>query len=189
MTKRVSGWLHTRVSDALYELPVTAVTRAAAATGCRILSTDDSSLLRTNFKTEKAADFLTRLSDSVGIVCLADDGAIAGYVWATDQSRSHEGDYPFYYRIVPGKGDLYIYDLFVRPEYRSKGVATRLMNAVTSFAVTRGYHRCFTLHDIGNSAMIKISEGIGFRRIGCLTYRRIGPWITRDTTALYARGG
>lgn len=185
--KRLAGMLYTEVHDALYELEIHQAITKNQENGCRLLTVDDSSLLRVNYKAEKVEEFLNRLHDSIGFVCEANDGAIAGYAWASAKTRENEGEYPFFYRIAPQSGDLYIFDVFVDPTYRGQGVATRLMKSVVSYALKEGYSRCFTLHDARNNAMIKISENTGFRRIGTLTYKRIGFWKTRDTSELKAR--
>lgn len=147
----------------------------------------DQSLLASNFTPAKAAEFTARLDEAVGFIFEPTPGVVAGYGWATKNTRDYEGEKPFLYRIVPGKKELYIFDFFVKPEFRRRGVASILMKGILEYGRSQGFCRCFTLHDLYNSAMIKASENAGLRQSGILTYQRIGPWIKQDTSALTRR--
>lgn len=59
---------------------------------------------------------------------------------------------------------VYLYDLFVLPEARRRGVAKALMNAAQSHAIRRGANRLQLDTAVDNRAAQALYESLGWRR-------------------------
>jgi len=78
-----------------------------------------------------------------------DPSGLAGYLLF---SRNYDGDY---------KRSFYIADLYVREEYRGKGVGRMLMNGLRSIALAEGITRLSWAVHKNNMSAIRFYEGLG----------------------------
>jgi ribosomal protein S18 acetylase RimI-like enzyme len=91
-----------------------------------------------------------------GAVFMAEvDGAIAGFICVVSATRGDSPDDPAVF--------AWVHDLFVRPAYRRRGVATALMTAAESFVQSRGA-RELRLGVINRNTNARVLyERLGFR--------------------------
>jgi ribosomal protein S18 acetylase RimI-like enzyme len=105
-----------------------------------------------------------------GAVFIAEVGdAIAGFICVVSATRGDSPDDPAVY--------AWVHDIFVRPKYRRRGVATTLMADAESFVRSRGARELRLGVIDRNAAARTLYEGLGFR-----DYVRVltKPLDTRD---------
>lgn len=149
----------------------------------RTLAVTDEPLLAAAFGEAKAAELVARLATCYGMVATV-DGRARGYSWMTSEPRAGEGEAPFYYDVAPRAGWFYFFDTFVSGDARGLGLATELKRGLITEALRRGGLHAVATHDANNSAVIHVSEKLGFARTGTMTYRRILGIEHRDLTGL-----
>ncbi len=76
-------------------------------------------------------------------------------------------------RLAPR--DAYLVEVYTKPVYRRKGVATFLRNSVCEELSARGYRRLFGLSDVRNRPMIQLAEKTGFAPYCLISIRRLAP--------------
>jgi len=148
---------------------------------CRPIVEEDRQQIQQALGRRRADRLARRLEESQGVL-LIDDNEIAGYAWYTGKPRLAEGAFPFLYAIRPKDGMLYIFDVFVRPEYRGRGGATALLAHVLNEARRNGYDEVCLTCDARNPAMLRVISRLGFRIVGRLRYRHF-LWRTSSNTA------
>ena len=126
-------------------------------------------------------DLSERLAASRGLMLLKDNQPL-GYYWGATQVRKAEGIPPLAFDVVPKARHYYFYDLFVSPAQRSFFAALALMQGMVNQALADGAEQAFFL--TAHPAVEKISQGLGFRQIGKVSYRRILGCVTKNLTAL-----
>jgi ribosomal protein S18 acetylase RimI-like enzyme len=100
-----------------------------------------------------------------GQLCIAclDSSAVAGYVWI---ARTPERDRMIGIKIVPGVDESYGFDLYVKPEYRRRGVAFSLISLWLRDARALGKRRATGIVLDSNTRMLMATIlGFGFRRV------------------------
>lgn len=132
----------------------------------------------------RAQEFKSRMEQCIGWVGLSESNQPIGFLWGTSHPRPAEGEPPFLYPVTPRTGQFYLFDLFIAPFARRRGLARSLMWHAVIFAQLNNYQTCFAIHDQKNNAMIEVSKSLGFHNKGSLAFRRIGPWKKVDITAL-----
>jgi len=85
--------------------------------------------------------------------------------------------FPTYSTFVARRG-LYLEDIFVRDEFRSRGVATALMRFIARVAVERDYGRVEFTVLLWNTVAIEFFEVLGATpNSAWTTYRLTGEWL------------
>ena len=85
--------------------------------------------------------------------------------------------FPTYSTFVARRG-LYLEDIFVRDEFRSRGVATALMRFIARVAVERNYGRVEFTVLLWNTVAIEFFEVLGATpNSAWTTYRLTGVWL------------
>ena len=134
----------------------------------------------------RAVAFRERMNHSRGYAAF-DGDHIAAWAWATERARKREGYNPLYYDIDPLPGHVYIYDVFVRPEYRGRGLITALMGCLLEAErIAPGHEHAFMTLDTRNTAMRRVAARYGFDLVGAITLRRVLGKITQDNSGLSA---
>ena len=117
-------------------------------------------------------------------VVLKHRGRIAGYAWADlVEVNDSSCDYPL------GSGEAYIYDVFIVPEFRGRGVATYLR--AESYKYLRKLHRhtYYSITECFNTPALKFKKTLNaeilrvYLRVKIGRWQ-IGQWLLRD----YERG-
>ncbi len=103
------------------------------------------------------------------------DGKLAAYAWVTTASCCVS---EIEFQLPVGPGRLYIYDCFVRADYRGQGLYTAvLMKIVADYRLHRWpsrYELACICAEPGNTASIRGIKRAGFEQLGQVTYFRIG---------------
>lgn len=95
------------------------------------------------------------------IACL-DSGAVVGYIWV---ARMPEHDRALGVTVVPAPDESYGFDLYVKPEYRRRGVGFSLIARWLRDARTLGKRRAVGIVLDWNTPMLAATTlGFGFRR-------------------------
>ena len=91
-----------------------------------------------------------------GAVLMAEvDGRVAGFICVVSATRNDSPDDPAVF--------AWVHDVFVRPEYRRRGVATALMTAAESFVRARGARELRLSVIDRNEGARALYRGLGFR--------------------------
>lgn len=112
---------------------------------------------------------------------------IAGYTWADfDEVNDAACDYEL------GPGEAYLYDAFIAPEFRGRGLAPYMR--VESYRHLRqaGRHTFYSISDYFNSPAIRFKEKLNAEAIRLylrikLGGRQVGQWLLRDYEQRRAR--
>jgi L-amino acid N-acyltransferase YncA len=128
----------------------------------RALGVADAALYR-DLRPDAAAGLAQRLH--AGHACF---GAVsAGRVVAVTWVAVGPVKVPYLEReIVPGTGELYLFDIYVAPDQRGARLAPRIFTAVAEHYRARGYRQALCLIALYNRPSIRSHERIGFRRAG-----------------------
>jgi GNAT superfamily N-acetyltransferase len=121
-------------------------------------------------------------------VVLKHGSRIAGYTWAdSDEVNDAACDY----ELRPG--EAYLYDAFIAPEFRGRGLAPYLR--VESYRHLRqaGKHTFYSISDYFNSPAIRFKEKLNAEAIRVylqikLGDRQVGHWLLRDLERRRTRG-
>lgn len=88
-------------------------------------------------------------------------------VFAADAGAGQLGGFTQLYRSfcsVELHELIYLYDLFVAPEFRRKGIATALMDAARQYGLERGAGRLQLETAVDNARAQSLYEGLGWKR-------------------------
>ena len=87
--------------------------------------------------------------------------------------------FPTYSTFVAKRG-LYLEDIYVKEEYRNRGVATALLKALAKVAVERDYGRVEFTVLLWNTVAIEFFETLGATPTSAwTTYRLTGEWLQK----------
>jgi ribosomal protein S18 acetylase RimI-like enzyme len=113
-------------------------------------------------------------------VMLKNQGRIAGFTWADfDEINDSACDYEL------GSGEAYLYDAFIAPEYRGRGLAAYMRVESYKHLRGRGRHTFYSLSDCFNTPAIKFKKKLNaeitrlYLQIK-LRKRVLGQWQLRD---------
>jgi ribosomal protein S18 acetylase RimI-like enzyme len=145
---------------------------------------------KTSFDLEQVREGLAGFSDNQGrlgfVACEATSGALAGFVLIV-MRNSLTDTYPagdILARLpasaVASDGRfLQVYDLWVSPQWRRRGVATALKRVMEAQARALGVRRLLTFTEASHAAVLRLNEKLGYRPV----YR--GPmWDDVERVAL-----
>ena len=111
---------------------------------------------------QKAKKFSDRLDHNQIIILARDlDGRIVGYEnldLSSEHLESHSG---IVIKIPPNS--IYLYDAYILPEYRLKGVWIGFKNKISEIMVEHNRRRLFTFVDYENSLSLKSHLQFGFK--------------------------
>ncbi len=105
---------------------------------------------------------------------------IAGYTWADfDEVNDSACDYEL------GPGEAYLYDAFIAPDFRGRGLAPYMRAESYKHLRQVGRHTFYSISDCFNSPAIKFKEKLNAEAIRLylqikLGGREIGQWMLRD---------
>ncbi len=76
------------------------------------------------------------------------------------------------------------HSVYIHPDYRGAGLGRKLMQALVENASLRGIHVMIACVEAGNTASIRLHEGLGFRNVGTFSEvgTKFGRWL--DLTCL-----
>jgi ribosomal protein S18 acetylase RimI-like enzyme len=143
----------------------------------------DLDKVRADLGVATANRFSDRLTSSKGYIAL-DGDLIAGWLWITDKMRPKEGVYPFFYKITPPKGSVYIFDGYTVSAARKRGVMKVLVRHLLFELKQAGVDYAIFTYDHNNIAIERLLQTHGFSTVGTLTYRRYLWWVKQDTSGL-----
>jgi ribosomal protein S18 acetylase RimI-like enzyme len=75
-----------------------------------------------------------------------------GYLWIGEGNN-----------MMTGLKHGYVYGVFVKEEFREKGIGRKLMEKAESYCRERGYSRILLMVSVGNQAAISLYDNIGFK--------------------------
>ena len=113
------------------------------------------------------------------LVNIRHEGKIIGYV-KVGFGQVYVQDFE---RVVAFKpGEAFIYDTFVLPEFRCRGVASAAIESCMRLLAREGYQKLYCHIPLWNAASIKAYLRAGFKRVCRIRYRRImGISLLPDT--------
>ena len=71
-------------------------------------------------------------------------------------------------------------DLFVHPEYRSRGIGTRLLQVAEVLAKERGFRRVGLAGTVGNLLALALYERLGYMDAGLSQFHITWPYVDRN---------
>lgn len=80
-----------------------------------------------------------------------DNHAFLGYVWVGEGND-----------MITGKSHGFVYDLFVREEFRGKGIAKMLLEKAETYCRKKGYSRILLMVAAKNQSAIQLYTRVGF---------------------------
>ncbi len=131
----------------------------------------------------KATELCWRLDKCFGVGAVVGNAVVA-YSWMTVHPRLGEGEPPFLYDVAPKQGWAYLFDTWVAPPYRGRGVGTALKILLIKECRGRGIDYCVCTHDAGNKQVIRVSERLGFKLHGQIEYHRLLDIARRSLAGL-----
>ena len=75
-----------------------------------------------------------------------------GYLWIGEGSN-----------MMTGLKHGYVYDVFVKEEFRGRGIGKMLLEKAESYCRKRGYSRILLMVSVSNQAAISLYDNIGFK--------------------------
>ena len=96
---------------------------------------------------------LLRDPTTIFLVAFDDDGSPMGFLFGYELLRRH-GD----------PSILFVYEVDVLPEYRRRGVATKLFRELAQVALARRIETGFVLTNASNEAAMRLYESVGGTR-------------------------
>lgn len=184
--RRLWALVHLEIVDVVYVLDIADYREGPGpkpGTHVRPLGPEDRAALARAFGDAKASELTARLSTCFATVAFKGD-EVVGYSWMTTGPRRGEGEAPFLYDVTPRGGWAYLFDTYVDPKARGLGLATVLKRGLIAEARRRGARRCLATHERSNLAVIHVSEKLGFRLQGLMTFRRILGLTRKDLSGL-----
>jgi GNAT superfamily N-acetyltransferase len=101
------------------------------------------------------------------------EGQIVHAAWVTTKRK-----YESYFRreLILQPGDIFLYDHYTLPSYRSSGLAQARGAHVLRYYQEEGYHRSVGIIAIENKAAFGPGKVFNYRPIGMYSCIRLGPW-------------
>lgn len=125
---------------------------------------------------EHAADQCTVTETQVSAALFGDSPTVHGHVAEVDGEIAAMALWFVNFSTWDGVAGIYLEDLFVRPEFRRRGLARALMAALACECVRRGYTRLSWAVLNWNTDAIALYDGIGAEpQREWTTYRLSGP--------------
>jgi ribosomal protein S18 acetylase RimI-like enzyme len=99
----------------------------------------------------------------IGDLCFGErmDGQLVHYTWVALVTHSFHGT-----AMNFNEDEAYIYDVYTRPEYRKRGIASKMTHTVLDYLCGLGKNRVYVGIYDGNDASLALFEGLGFDIIG-----------------------
>lgn len=110
---------------------------------------------------EHAADQCTVTENQIGAALFEDPPTVHGHLAEVDGEIAAMALWFLNYSTWDGVAGIYLEDLFVRPEFRRRGLARALLAALASECVQRGYTRLSWAVLNWNADAIALYDGIG----------------------------
>ena len=161
--------LYCRIEDA----PLTVCSSVPLA--INMLKTEQSGQLRDIVSDDKTyARFLDRLSQGKEPMVGSLNGMVVCYVWITFKDEFE----PFLGREVQlNNENAYIYDTFVHPDFRGKGIHTVVVQEAMRYIKSHGCKGVFSVVNKANTPSLRTFKKLGFFEFSTSRVRRImGIW-------------
>lgn len=100
------------------------------------------------------------------------EGQVIGWGWLTDKidPQTNRVQAPLH------PGDACLYDLFVAPDFRERGIAQRLVASRLQYLRDHGYQRSVITCSKDNPAALKVAQRAGYVPIGESRHTRLLVW-------------
>ena len=174
--RTVIGWFFFRGEYFLVVVPLELITRLEPrmALTIRLMETDDLSRFA-ELKNKTPAELLwyrTLLERGRSCVIALCDDQLAAYGWFTTQVEpAVERTY-----VPLSSGDMFIFDLFTRPEFRRRGVQSALMGWMLEWGQTGGLTRALSLIRTDNLPSLNLHAKLGFQTLCRCTHTHFLGW-------------
>jgi len=105
-----------------------------------------------------------------GCICTGmwQEGRLIGYAWANQGANVLEDR--DLYRMRTGQSGAYIFDTFIHPEFRGRGLYPVLLRALQERMRALGVQRFYLTVDVYNARSIKEHTRVGARLLETITY-------------------
>ena len=128
---------------------------------------------------EKSADACTVTETQMRAALFDDPPSVHGHVAEIDGRVAAAALWFYNFSTWDGVPGIYVEDLYVRPEFRRRGLARALLAELARECVTRGYTRLSWAVLDWNVNAIALYESVGGRPQGeWITYRVSGPALS-----------
>lgn len=130
---------------------------------------------------DKRALFLERFDTGERCVVATVDGKVVGYEWVCIADTHEEERYRYLMRIPPSA--VYVYDAYIAPEYRLRGVWVFLKLHIAEFVRQLGRQTIITMIEHGNGLSMRTHLRYGYsavRRIGHLRVLGLRLFFERE---------
>jgi GNAT superfamily N-acetyltransferase len=124
-----------------------------------------------SFITERRiADFAARLRSRRRAFVALSGGQVSGYGWL---SRQTEIDARCEIEISPAEDEGYIYDGFIFPAFRRRGIYAQLLRSRLDWLARDGCRKVYSIVFSDNTPALNAHSQAGFRTYGEMTYSKI----------------
>ncbi|QUR66657.1 GNAT family N-acetyltransferase [Mycobacterium spongiae] len=124
----------------------------------------------------RAAAQCTVTENQVAAALFSDAPIVRGHVATVDGEVAAMALWFLNFSTWDGVAGIYIEDLFVRPRFRRRGLARRLLTSLAGECVEKGYTRLSWSVLNWNSDAIALYDGVGAQpQPECIGYRLSGP--------------
>lgn len=125
---------------------------------------------------EHAADECTVTESQLGDALFGPDPTVFGHVVEVDGQAAATALWFRNFSTWDGVGGIYLEDLFVRPQFRRRGLARKLLSTLAGECVARGYTRLSWAVLDWNVNAIALYDNVGGKpQTDWITYRVSGP--------------
>jgi GNAT superfamily N-acetyltransferase len=144
------------------------------------LGAGDAALYR-EFRPDSAAELDRRLRAGHACFVAVSAGRVVAVTWVAVGPVK----VPYLEReIVPGPGELYLFDIYVAPDQRGARLAPRIFATIAELHRAQGYRRALCLIALYNRSSIRSHERLGFRRVGSIHAIAGGTIRTADVPSM-----
>jgi GNAT superfamily N-acetyltransferase len=138
-----------------------------------------TAMIRELAEFEHAADECTVTETQMGDALFGPDPAVHGHLVEVDGQAAAVALWFRNFSTWDGVGGIYLEDLFVRPQFRRRGLARKLLATLAAECVERGYTRLSWAVLDWNVNAIALYDGVGGKpQSEWITYRVSGPRLS-----------
>ena len=128
---------------------------------------------------ERAADECTVTEDQLGRALFADPATVEGHLVEVDGHAAAGALWFRNFSTWDGVAGIYLEDLFVRPQFRRRGLARKLLSTLARECVDNGYTRLSWAVLDWNVNAIALYDAVGGKpQTDWITYRVSGPELS-----------
>jgi len=109
------------------------------------------------------------------------DGKVAAY-WFASTDDEYEPVYGIHVR--PEREEVYLFDAYTFPEFRSAGYSSALLSEVLEYFRKRGHQKATAIVGVSNTPSLKVLSKSNFFRQKCIRTIRLAGFVVRECVTI-----